>query len=519
MFFEQNQILNVLICSKCSKHLDEPRLLPCGNTVCNKCASLLISSRSKMFGCALCRGEHALPDKGFPLNMSLLKLIEQKPTNVYRGKVVENFKANLESINEDKIRLEQSLKNGADAIKKHCLHMMNDVQLSAEAATRKINELSDSMIEEIKKHEDECIAAYQKAQKLNFDPTIKQIDTFHKDWSLYLQRVKLDEEAIARADKFAVNLRERAAEDEITLENFIFGNNFIVFEKNSNPIDKNILGSIKSTSKKQAAFQSKKTINIKTKLTYALPDSVVISINENDAIHAIYLDNYYVDLSCITFDKNLNDIKDFLPEKHYMINIFNTDKFKVYKDSTLISDALGLIHILDSNFELKFSCHKAVRERFLFCMNEKNIFCLLLDQPKLLIQPRGANNIAVYNYYKPYQSAYPTMPAYFPKDIKQFECLNDKLLWLSNSKLQILNEKTGLVENSIEVDADKFIFDFQNNICLLNHTAQRLQVYSIAGVLLKELDVEEHLIDQPFFMDKQDKFIFFNKHTFDLHFQ
>ena len=75
MFFEQDQILTVLNCSKCINRIDEPRLLPCGNTVCNDCITTLTVSRnpnSNMFECAMCLNEHMLPNEEFPLNKSLL---------------------------------------------------------------------------------------------------------------------------------------------------------------------------------------------------------------------------------------------------------------------------------------------------------------------------------------------------------------------------------------------------------------------------------------------------------------
>ena len=222
MFFEQNQILTVLNCSKCTKEYDEPRMLPCGNTVCNDCITALTISKNpntNMFDCAMCLDEHLIPVKGFPLNKSLMTLIGQKPKEVYRGKVVEEFKLNLESIYNKKDKLKSDLNNGEDTIKQHCMNLRCDVHASADTAILRINELTDSMIEEINKYEVECLtnlqmtSSGQEAKKI--EQTFKKIEAFYKEWSLYLTNIKYDEEAVIEANQIALTLCHQVDQNEI----------------------------------------------------------------------------------------------------------------------------------------------------------------------------------------------------------------------------------------------------------------------------------------------------------------
>ena len=192
MFYEQNQILNVLNCAKCSKEFDEPRLLPCGNTVCNDCISALTiysNPNTNMFDCAMCFDEHMRPAKGFPIVNSLLKLIEQKPHKVYRGKVVETFQLNLDAIHNKKEQLKSDLNNGEDTIKQHCMNLRCEVHASAEKIILEINELTDCMIADINHYEKKCISRFQTStgdtQKQFFDQTIDKIRNGVHTYAIY----------------------------------------------------------------------------------------------------------------------------------------------------------------------------------------------------------------------------------------------------------------------------------------------------------------------------------------------
>ena len=569
MFFEQNQISNVLNCSKCSKEFDEPRMLPCGITVCNECISILTNTKkanSNLFECAMCLDEHTIPSKGFPLNKSILTLIGQKPKEVFRGKVVEDFKLNLEIISKKKEQFEFQFNNGIDAIKKHCLNLRCDVHASSEKAILRINELTDSMISEINKYENKCISSFQIAnnrlnlhEKQSFEQLIKQADKFHTEWKNYLKNLHLDEESVSNANITGLTLLNKLNDDEIKLKSSIYNNNFIEFKANAKEIEKNIIGSINYS--KGNKIQFKETINLRNVeyLKNAFFDSIFIDIDPYGSIDILYLEisSNQPFLNFLKLNKNLEKIhiKKAVLSCYLGINDYAnknrtrsaSNVFKKYEDKILTLDSQNMISILNQNFKDTWYSYNAysnecrqISGQFIFCMNEENIFFLLFDQQKILIQKQKNLQNNAYNYnknydddyfdendqnsdisYQAYQSTDSRYPFYFPSDIKQFECADDKFIWLNETKLQILNEKSGKAIKSIDVTADKFILDSQNQIHVINKVAQnqKLQVYQLDGTLLREYLVEENLLGQPFFLDTQDKILFFNKTTFDLHLQ
>ena len=520
MFYEQNEILNVLNCAKCSRELDEPRLLPCGKTVCNDCISALTSSRnpnSNMFECSLCLDEHFMPSKDFPLNESLLKLLEKKPSEVYRGKVIETFTNNLESVHNKKKQMEFNLNYGEDTIKEYCMNIRCLIHASAETTIVKVNELADSLINQIIKYETECINSFQlisedqqSTQKKLFQQQLNKIDNFYKEWSVYLKNLQYDEEAIIKANEVATTWNLATIDDEIKIKSFIFNNKLIKFEPNLDPIDRKLIGTIVHN---QLRIQFNHIHDVKSLLKDAQPDSILVDRLETGDIHFFYLSKRYDSEQFCVLKCNPN--LQVLTQRFSILFHCLTNVFKKYNEKILYLNSNGLIQMVSLNTTLDdFQCSKFVfqeeKEPLLLCMNETNMYCLLMKSHELLIKPRrGYNNI---NRIK-YQTATPGKPFYFPTNVKQLECVDGKLIWLNATKLQILNEKTGELIKSIQLVADKFIVNSKNKIVLLNQTVQRLQMFHTDGALLAEYKIDENLLDVTLFLDRQDNVLFFNKKT------
>lgn len=99
MNFEAKDILEELICPNCQMKFADPRILPCGQTCCQKCVEELIRNIESVndFTCPFCASIHHVPTQiGFPRNLMADKLV-----NLSRIKV---------SINENCKRLDEYLK-------------------------------------------------------------------------------------------------------------------------------------------------------------------------------------------------------------------------------------------------------------------------------------------------------------------------------------------------------------------------------------------------------------------------
>lgn len=124
MFYEESFVRSLIKCNQCEKVLtdyDQPKSLPCGETICSDC-ELKIQKEAidKRFKCVLCNEEHYLPEKGLALNKIVLSLISAQPKRVSRGRQYERLRMNIQSIEKLMNDLKSSGENGVDIIKERC---------------------------------------------------------------------------------------------------------------------------------------------------------------------------------------------------------------------------------------------------------------------------------------------------------------------------------------------------------------------------------------------------------------
>jgi hypothetical protein len=55
--------------------LDEPRILPCGNSICSHCVSTIQLKENKKFQCLVCCESHKMHKNGLPLNKIVLEML------------------------------------------------------------------------------------------------------------------------------------------------------------------------------------------------------------------------------------------------------------------------------------------------------------------------------------------------------------------------------------------------------------------------------------------------------------
>ncbi len=186
MFYAEEKINSILNCKKCSNRYEEPRILPCGNTICHEC----VTTEKNEYSCYFCEKNHEKPVDGFPINKSLGELLRYAPNDIYRGKSVEVLKSSLKELHSQADLLELTLKTGVDKIKDLCLSLKIDLDLATESAMSRIAELRDSLLAEINLYEGHSIECFQADLDTSreFTAKIEEIREFHKTWTDYLKQ-------------------------------------------------------------------------------------------------------------------------------------------------------------------------------------------------------------------------------------------------------------------------------------------------------------------------------------------
>ena len=242
MFYEEIKIKSNVNCAKCNERLDEPRMLPCGDTVCHQCVSSLQVNKNQ-FKCIMCNEQHVMPEKGLPVNKAILAFLFMQPSEIDRGRSIEELKEKLKIFRKNITSLSSSATHAEDKIKGDCTELKNQVQLATELAIQQINVLNEEMIGEINQFENYSLKSCQlnEEHRIKALKTAKEWEQYHSNWSQYLNKTKINDEEVTKACIDISRLNEKAELEKINLDGILF-NSILKFTKNSNKIERPLLG-------------------------------------------------------------------------------------------------------------------------------------------------------------------------------------------------------------------------------------------------------------------------------------
>jgi hypothetical protein len=246
MFYKEDSISKLTKCEICKEVYEDPRILPCGASACQKC----IAKLNNEFECFSCKEKHTLPvsDKGFPVNQTVLKLLEEKPGYVYRNKNVEELKAKLAELKIQGGKLKFGYDNGIDQIREHYILLRNRVHLQTDILIEEIHQNNEKLIGEINKYEEECIESFKnKKSTTDYSKMFNQINKFYQNTLDYLAEFEIDERQIAYSLFESKEELKRLSKEENSLRKVKFGGNkmqMMQFKKNTIKPEQSLLGSL-----------------------------------------------------------------------------------------------------------------------------------------------------------------------------------------------------------------------------------------------------------------------------------
>jgi hypothetical protein len=246
MFYDSNQVDNILNCKKCTGRLDEPKILPCGNSICSHCVSLIQLKKNKEFQCLVCQDKHEMPKNGLPLNILAAEMLSFKSVNVSRGNAFESLQETLGQLENNKSDLKYCINNRDDCIKEHCIELRSKVQLTTEQAVENINEFNEQVIHEINEYEQEMISFNKKNPKSLkcFETIERELETFQSKTNECLKLNNLNDESLNKIKQDAIILKEKTDFEIKNVKSTIFSGCLLTFESNKNKINRENLGQL-----------------------------------------------------------------------------------------------------------------------------------------------------------------------------------------------------------------------------------------------------------------------------------
>jgi len=244
MYYNKNEVNNILTCKYCEGRLEEPKLLPCGKSICSLCVLTIKLNASSEYDCSACNKKHEMSKNGLPVNEALVEMLSLQAIQVVKSQEYESLQEILIDIQKKRNLLNLCLNNSQDCIIEHCNELRDQVQLAKESIIMKINDLSDVMIDEIDEYKHELMDMNRKNLKRlkRYENVDKELEIFHLKTEEYLKQNNLNDNKITKLNQDAIKLKEKA---DFTIKNIrdkIFSGRFLMFEANREVLKKSILG-------------------------------------------------------------------------------------------------------------------------------------------------------------------------------------------------------------------------------------------------------------------------------------
>jgi hypothetical protein len=157
---------DILKCDKCQvpfNSYDQPKFLPCHETICSACVvKIEIEAFNKKFFCSSCLADHYIPHNGFPINKHVYYLITTEPIEMTRGENSELLQENINRILSIGNIILYDCENGINTIREYCNEQIRLIQLSTENKIEQMNKLSDELIAFVREYERKCVESYLK---------------------------------------------------------------------------------------------------------------------------------------------------------------------------------------------------------------------------------------------------------------------------------------------------------------------------------------------------------------------
>jgi hypothetical protein len=479
MFFTENQIKDRTTCEKCKSTFNDPRSLPCGECICNKCILNGINDQ-KIHGyiCFCCGEIHDVPTDGFPVNKSMLAFLRMKPHGDIKFNVLEEFKKQLKNMKNNLENLTSNIDLSDTILNEHCEMVKNQIETRTDCLILKIEKYKEVLLKEVDEYQIKCEVNIKK-EKRHFEKKMQENFELFNEYTGYLNKQNIDENILTEMNKSIIKQTE-ALEDEIDKFNsVIFNNNKIKFyDCIKDHIDSSKIGKIGSDS--FASFDLKNysgTIYLKSKIESLLSIEKTF-IMENGSIIIVFKDRSNDHNICI-FDQN-----QILKKSCKISSLFNYCKFQPacysvgnqilfnYYDGVFDKDRLMTIdqELITRN---NVSCRKYYT---LMCGNSEKIigsFAGVLD---------------IYNsnlsFLQTVDHTINSLPYFHLSVTTEILISNDNYILKCFNNIKIVNIASGIQEASIDVICNQIVVK-DNKIYIVAKIVSKyeLQIYNSNGHL------------------------------------
>lgn len=249
-FYYQDQIDECLICQNCGRLFENPKLLPCGESLCESCTKKIEQSLSidvTNYICPLCNRQHQYPEDGcFPVNRILVDLLKEKPNEFIQQDFMVSLAHNLDKNVKKVTELESMLSNnGIDRVKDYCQSVKSQISNAMKIKVDSIYKLYELYLEKVNSFEEDTLK-YLNENFLDFrfnkEELIKDANEFDSMWRTCLNKHNIDKKDVSYANETALKIQLRVENKIKEVNKMIFNNKTCEFYPNNHILEEDIIG-------------------------------------------------------------------------------------------------------------------------------------------------------------------------------------------------------------------------------------------------------------------------------------
>jgi len=319
MFSQGDEINKILICKICDNKMVDPRILPCGKSVCHRCVDFLAGTDIKRIKCQNCAKIHLIPNDGFLKNLAVQELLEWDAKEVFRSNQIKEFKKFLENLNATKQSIESTMECGDAKIRDHCDKVRNDMELTIEKAHAKLDEIHKKFMDEIDNHEKECQAKFKsiKQNKQGIDKALNDSTELLSKSNHLLKQFRIDQTELSTLFESVQSLQNNLEQIKDKLQRDMFNGSLLKFERPKS-FDSNVIGKIVKQNIELYFLENidnMRELDFISKIEY--PDYCrFLQPLKSNSFLLLYSDKNVLNLLCFDKDgKTLFDKKDLIKNK------------------------------------------------------------------------------------------------------------------------------------------------------------------------------------------------------------
>ena len=465
----------------------------------------------------------------------------------------------------DKIdHLNHRFNKGTDELKEYCIQLKTEVMLQTELAIQKIQNRSDELIKIISKYEETRVDNFEieKANNSNFKK-FNELEFCQKTLSelsknFYTKEIETE---IYNNKSFIEHINERYRVENTLLDNLIYGNKLMFYQSKFVKVSKNdqsLLGNFKL--RKKDYHESINLNNFDSfKMADLFPDRYVTYFNfplfkvdsfEDGKMAIVYFkDSFKIQLSILDQNRLISTSvccdwkceallnfkitnKNFIflhtqDEKNCeQVSIFST-KLQIIRQFQIgIPDPIyNYFYNRRCNFDYEsgyfgygipcgkyapdghsyISIHTIdVNDQFIYCLSVNGQITMRDFEFTILrtIQIKQKENN---------KKTYSKMVYKFNK----FYCI-------SSSNIDIIDESTGVILKTIDIQVKSIAFDWQRNILVMSTQCPELYIYNSDGLFVKRIKIDkcpfkQRMNTNDFWIDSNGQFFFLDNNSLTLY--